>query len=80
MATPASYHGVMLGGGRSIQLARVFGIRIGVDASWFIFLFVVIWFRSQAYKDQFPGHDDRAFAFAVVFAYWKRPVSVTRAT
>src|SRR3954452_84920 len=59
---------VMLGGGRSIQLARVFGIRIGVDASWFIFLFVVIWFRSQAYKDQFPGHDNRAFALAVVFA------------
>src|SRR4051812_12418307 len=58
----------MLGGGRSIQLARVFGIRIGVDVSWFIFLFVVIWFRSQAYKDQFPGHDNRAFAFAVVFA------------
>src|SRR3954454_10346358 len=58
----------MLGGGRSIQLARVFGIRIGVDASWFIFLFLVIWFRSDAYKNQFPGHDDRAFALAVVFA------------
>jgi Zn-dependent protease len=58
----------MFGGGRSVQLARVFGIRIGVDASWFIFLFVVIWFRSQAYKDQFPGHDNRAFALAVVFA------------
>lgn len=58
----------MFGGGRSIQLARVFGIRIGVDASWFIFLFLVIWFRSDAYKSQFPGHDDRAFALAVVFA------------
>lgn len=58
----------MLGGGRSIQLARVFGIRIGVDVSWFIFLFLVIWFRSEAYKSQFPGHDDRAFALAVVFA------------
>ncbi|MEA2428805.1 MAG: hypothetical protein QOF37_2433 [Thermoleophilaceae bacterium] len=58
----------MFGGGRSIQLARVYGIRIGVDASWFIFLFLVIWFRSQAYKTQFPGHDDRAFALAVVFA------------
>src|SRR3954465_4791428 len=58
----------MLGGGRSIQLARVFGIRIGVDVSWFLFLFVVIYFRSQAYKDQFPGHDNRAFVLAVVFA------------
>lgn len=58
----------MLGGGRSIQLARVFGIRIGVDVSWFLFLFIVIYFRSNAYKDQFPGHDNRAFALAVVFA------------
>src|ERR687886_2824550 len=58
---------VMLGG-RSIPLGRVFGIRIGVDASWFIFLFLVIWFRADAYKDQFPGHDNRAFALAVVFA------------
>jgi Zn-dependent protease len=55
-------------GGRSIQFARVFGIRIGVDVSWFVFLFVVIYFRSEAYKDQFPGHDDRAFILAVVFA------------
>src|SRR3954447_25730787 len=58
----------MFGGGRSVQLARVFGIRIGVDVSWFLFLFVVIYFRSAAYKDQFPGHDNRAFALAVVFA------------
>jgi Zn-dependent protease len=55
-------------GGRSIQLARVFGIRIGVDVSWFVFLFLLIWFRSDAYKDQFPGHDNRAFVLAVVFA------------
>ncbi len=58
----------MLGGGRSIQLVRVFGIPIGVNVSWFLFLFVVIYFRSEAYKDQFPGHDNRAFVLAVVFA------------
>ena len=28
-------------GGRSIQLVRVFGIRIGVDPSWFLVLFLV---------------------------------------
>src|SRR5439155_1376031 len=28
-------------GGRSIQLLRVFGIRIGVDPTWFIVLFLV---------------------------------------
>ena len=55
-------------GGRSIQLARVFGIRIGVDASWFIFLFLVIWLQSEAYKSQFPGHDDRSFALAIAAA------------
>ena len=58
----------LMGGGRSLQLVRVFGIPIGVDASWFIFLFLLIWLRSDAYKTQFPGHDDRAFVLAVVFA------------
>src|SRR3712207_1148318 len=58
-----------MGGGRSIQLARIFGIPIGVDASWFIFLFLLIWLRSDAYKTQFPGHDDRAFVLAIVFAF-----------
>jgi Zn-dependent protease len=58
-----------MGGGRSIQLARVFGIPIGVDASWFIFLFLLIWLRSDAYKTQFPGHGNRAFVLAVVFAF-----------
>src|SRR3954452_12971895 len=58
-----------MGGGRSIQLARVFAIPIGVDASWFIFLFLLIWLRSDAYKTQFPGHGNRAFVLAVVFAF-----------
>jgi Zn-dependent protease len=58
-----------MGGGRSIQLVRVFGIPIGVDASWFIFLFLLIWLRSDGYKTQFPGHDSRAFALAVLFAF-----------
>src|SRR3954447_13052023 len=58
-----------MGGGRSFQLVRVFGIPIGVDVSWFIFLFLLIWLRSDAYKTQFPGHDDRAFVLAIVFAF-----------
>jgi Zn-dependent protease len=56
-------------GGRSIQLARVFGIRIGVDTSWFIFLFLVIYLQSEAYKDQFPGQNDKAFALAIASAF-----------
>jgi Zn-dependent protease len=58
-----------MGGGRSFQLVRAFGIPIGVDASWFVFLFLLIWLRSDAYKTQFPGHDDRAFVLAIVFAF-----------
>jgi len=56
-------------GGRSIQLARVFGIRIGADASWFIFLFLIIWLQSNQYKDQFPGDDTKAFSLAVASAF-----------
>jgi Zn-dependent protease len=56
-------------GGRSIQLARVFGIRIGADTSWFIFLFLIIWLYSNQYKDQFPGDDTKAFGLAVATAF-----------
>ncbi len=55
-------------GGRSIQLARVFGIRIGVDMSWFFVLFLVIWSLSDYYREVFPGAETKAFALAVVSA------------
>jgi Zn-dependent protease len=57
-----------MGGGRSIQLARVFGVRIGVDPSWFIVLFLVIWSLSGTYRDIYPGHDTKAFALATLSA------------
>src|SRR5436190_23923503 len=54
----------------SIPLARVMGIRIGVDVSWFFVLFLCIWILSSGYKDTFGrGHDDKAFALAVVSAF-----------
>jgi Zn-dependent protease len=56
-------------GGRSIQLARVFGIRIGADTSWFIFLFLIIWLYSNQYRNQFPGNDTKAFALGVASAF-----------
>jgi Zn-dependent protease len=62
------HHGLVLGG-RSIQLARVFGIRIGADTSWFIFLFLIIWLQSNQYKDLFPGDDTKAFGLAVATAF-----------
>ena len=56
----------MFGGGGSIQLARIFGIRFGVDVSWFIVLFLIIWSLTGYYEDVDP--DSNAFLLAVVSA------------
>jgi Zn-dependent protease len=53
-------------GGSSIQLARVFGIRIGVDYSWFFILFLIIWTLSDYYDDVAPGSS--AFLLATISA------------
>jgi Zn-dependent protease len=55
----------MFGGG-SIQLARVFGIRIGVDVSWFVVLFIIIYWLTEQYRDIGAGSD--AFLLATVSA------------
>jgi Zn-dependent protease len=55
----------MFGGG-SIQLGRVFGIRVGVDISWFLVLFLIIWSLSGYYEDVAPGSN--AFLLATVSA------------
>src|SRR4051812_18580417 len=65
LALPPS---VAMFGGGSIRLARIFGIRIGVDLSWFFVLFLIIWSLSDEYKDLFPGEDTKAFTLAVVSA------------
>ena len=52
----------------SIQLARVFGIRIGVDPSWFVVLFLVIWLMSGYYSDLSGGDDTKSFGLAVASA------------
>jgi Zn-dependent protease len=57
-----------MGGSRSIQLARIFGIRVGVDTSWFIVLFLIIWLLSGSYGELFPRDDGKAFALATVSA------------
>jgi Zn-dependent protease len=54
-------------GGGSIQLARVFGIRIGIDPSWFFVLFLIIWSLSSYYEDLFPA-GSTAFVLAAVSA------------
>ena len=46
---------------------RVFGIRIGVDPSWFLALFLFIWWLTDYYQSALPGGDDGA-AFALATA------------
>jgi Zn-dependent protease len=53
-------------GGGSFQLVRIFGIRIGVDFSWFLILFLIIYWRSQDYEQVVPGSN--AFVLAVISA------------
>ena len=57
----------MFGGGRSIQLARVFGIRIGVEPSWFLVLFLIIYLLNGYYVD-LAFAEGTAFILAVVSA------------
>jgi Zn-dependent protease len=54
-------------GRRSIPLVRVFGIQIGVDPSWFLVLFLVIWGLTGYYQDALPG-DDNSGAFLLATA------------
>ena len=58
----------MLRGGNSIQLLRVFGIRIGVDVSWFVVLFLFIFVLSGSFKDTLDGGDSEAYLTAVASA------------
>jgi Zn-dependent protease/CBS domain-containing protein len=52
-----------------MQLARVFGIRIGVSTSWFVVLFLLIYWLSQEYfPDIMSGSQTTAYAVAVAGA------------
>jgi Zn-dependent protease len=54
--------------GRSIQVGRILGIRIGANPSWFVVLFLLIYLLTGQYKDAFPGQDTKAFLLAVASA------------
>jgi Zn-dependent protease len=54
--------------GNSIQVARVFGIRIGVDPSWFLVLFLVIWLMTDYFAELSPGDDAKSFGLGVASA------------
>jgi Zn-dependent protease len=52
----------------SHQLARIFGIRIGVSTSWFFVLFFLIWTLSGPFHDTLGGSRSTAFVVAVAAA------------
>jgi len=50
----------------SIQLARLFGIRIGASPSWFFVLFIMIYMLSGYFREVLVGHSDTtAYVVAV---------------
>src|SRR3954468_19266570 len=56
-------------GAGSIQLARVFGIRIGASPSWFVVLFLMIYYLSGLFNDLLVGYSNTtAYAIAVAGA------------
>src|SRR4051794_32251866 len=58
----------VFGGGGSIQLARIFGIRVGANPSWFFVLFVLIYWLTGYFDDVVPGSNGQAFGLAVAAA------------
>jgi Zn-dependent protease len=55
-------------GGGSIQLLRISGIRIGASPSWFIVLFLVIYFLAGYFQDTLGGSQTEGFIVAVCSA------------
>jgi Zn-dependent protease len=55
-------------GAGSIQLARLFGIRVGASPSWFFVLFLMIYVLTGYFGDVLEGSEAEAFAVAVAAA------------
>jgi Zn-dependent protease len=56
----------MLRRSTSIKLFDVFGIRVGVDASWFLILFLMIFMLSGPFRDTLHSSDGLAYLTTVV--------------
>ncbi len=52
----------------NLQLARIFGIRIGVSVSWFFVLFFLIYWLSEYFHKVLGGSQTTAYAVAVAGA------------
>lgn len=59
----------MLGSGSSIQLVRIFGIRIGANPSWFAVLFIFIYFGADYFRDVLGGSVTEAYLVAVAAVF-----------
>src|SRR3954464_11602441 len=57
----------MFGSGSSLPLMRVFGIRIGVNTSWFLVLFLFIYWLSRPFGDRLDD-PTAGFTAAVIAA------------
>jgi Zn-dependent protease len=53
----------------SIRLVQILGIRVGVDASWFVVLFLVIFVLSSQFKETLTQPDSVAYLVAVISAF-----------
>src|ERR1700712_4278089 len=58
----------MFGTGGSLKLARVLGIRIGGNVSWFVVLFLFIYLFQGSFRDTLGASDTTAFGVALVAA------------
>jgi Zn-dependent protease len=56
----------MFGRSGSVRLFSVSGIRVGVDASWFVVLFLMIYVLSGPFRDTLHSSDAVAYATTVV--------------
>src|SRR5215216_6293015 len=61
-------HGYRMTGSRSLPLLRIFGIRIGVNYSWFLVLFVVIFVLWDSLSETLDASDTTVYVVAVVAA------------
>ena len=55
-------------GGSSIRLATIFGIRVGVNISWFLILFLAIFWLQEPFADEL-GDEQAGFVVAVLTAF-----------
>lgn len=60
-----AYHCTMFGRGRSIKLISISGIRIGVDGSWFLMLFLLIFLLSGSFRAALNSSSDVAYLTTV---------------